>query len=209
MGFGLINLQPLFSPFTSQECARTPAERVMVRSAGMIPDLVDHLKRPSVELQIRCSSALFCCSQDPDTAVLVRKQQGLPTLVNLLSAPDNHDLLFGVTGALWYCAGTPENTKILSDLKAVEILVGKLQNQEEDVLINVAGALAALAVDASCRKAIRYIVLLMLPLRDTCTVHLLLCYCSSLAVTCCCFPLRALCLYFTYLPYHVIPLVFL
>ena len=35
-----------------EEAARLPAHRLLVREAGMIPPLVQHLRRPDIDLQV-------------------------------------------------------------------------------------------------------------------------------------------------------------
>lgn len=35
-----------------EECARLPEYRALVRNAAMVPDLVAHLRRPDIDLQV-------------------------------------------------------------------------------------------------------------------------------------------------------------
>eukprot|EP00054_Salpingoeca_dolichothecata_P017124 m.102085 g.102085 ORF g.102085 m.102085 type:complete len:1027 (-) comp22316_c0_seq2:122-3202(-) len=141
---------------TLVECASQEASRLLIRQAGMIPDLVAHLGTENMDLKIHSSCAIFRCAEDPDTRTLVREHQGLSPLVDMLTRTDQPSLLWGATGALWKCAQDPLNVKILAKTTVVANLAGLLSNQEEDVLINVAGALGELCRDnAEVRKALR------------------------------------------------------
>lgn len=63
----------------------------------------------------------------------MRLYGGLEPLVQLLEMAENKDLLVAATGAIWKCAITYENVVVFQELKAIEQLVGLLENQPEEV----------------------------------------------------------------------------
>ncbi len=140
---------------TLQECATETTYRLAIRTEGMIEDLVKNLKSDNSELQMHCASAIFKCAEEKETRDLVRQYGGLDPLVSLLSHSDNKELLAAATGAIWKCAISPENVLRFQELKAIEQLVGLLNDQPEEVLVNVVGALAELAQDPPNRMAIK------------------------------------------------------
>lgn len=73
------------------------------------------------------------CAEDRETRELVRLYGGLEPLVQLLEMAENKDLLVAATGAIWKCAITYENVVVFQELKAIEQLVGLLENQPEEV----------------------------------------------------------------------------
>ena len=64
----------------------------------------------------------------------MRHYGGLDPLVGLLQKSDNKELLAAATGAIWKCAISEENVRRFQDLKAIELLVGLLNDQPEEVL---------------------------------------------------------------------------
>jgi len=140
---------------TLQECASEMTYRLAIRNEGMIDDLVCNLKKDNTELQRHCASAIFKCAEDKETRDLVRHYGGLQPLVSLLTITDNKDLLVAVTGAIWKCAISNENVMIFQELKAIDLLVGLLNDQPEEVLINAVGGLGECAKVPANRTAIR------------------------------------------------------
>lgn len=140
---------------TLQECATEPSYRLAIRTEGMVEDLVNNLKSTNQELQMHCASAIFKCAEEKETRDLVRQFGGLDPLVSLLQSTDNKELLAAATGAIWKCSISPENVARFQELKAIEMLVGLLNNQPEEVLVNVVGALAELAQGQPNRAAIK------------------------------------------------------
>nr|KAJ3422915.1 Armadillo repeat-containing protein 4 [Polyrhizophydium stewartii] len=134
--------------------------RLAIRSSGMIKFLVENLSSKNEELQTHCASAIFKCAEEDETRVLVRQYNGLTPLVSLLDNVANKDLLVAATGAVWKCARNREcraasyksvltfvsdpveNVAALNKLNTIKKLVGLMENQPEDVLVNVVGALA-------------------------------------------------------------------
>lgn len=78
---------------------------------------------------------LHQCAEEEQTRHLVRQYGGLDPLVTLLSNNENKQVLAAATGAIWKCAISPENVVRFQQLKAIEQLVGLLNNQPEEVLI--------------------------------------------------------------------------
>ncbi|XP_064646544.1 outer dynein arm-docking complex subunit 2-like isoform X2 [Lineus longissimus] len=140
---------------TLQECASEPSYRLAIRTEGMIEDLVKNLDSENQELQMHCASAIFKCAEDQETRDLVRFYAGLDPLVKLLRQNENKELLAAATGAIWKCAISPKNVERFQELKAIDLLVGLLNDQPEEVLVNVVGALGECALDPPNRMAIR------------------------------------------------------
>lgn len=78
-------------------------------------------------------------------------------LADLLQYKSNTNLLAAVTGAIWKCSIDPhtEDVKILQEKKVVEQMVGLLNDQPEEVLVNVIGALGECAQAPANRTIIR------------------------------------------------------
>ncbi|XP_077997290.1 outer dynein arm-docking complex subunit 2-like isoform X2 [Glandiceps talaboti] len=140
---------------TLQECASEQSYRLAIRTEGMIEDLVKNLNSEDPELQMHCASSIFKCAEEKETRDLVREYGGLDPLAKLLSNSENKELLAAATGAIWKCAISPENVQRFQDLKAIESLVGLLNDQPEEVLVNVVGALGECAQEPSNRMSIR------------------------------------------------------
>nr|XP_009859740.1 armadillo repeat-containing protein 4 [Ciona intestinalis]XP_026691756.1 armadillo repeat-containing protein 4 [Ciona intestinalis]XP_026691757.1 armadillo repeat-containing protein 4 [Ciona intestinalis] len=140
---------------TLQECASEPSYRLAIRTEGMIEDLVTNLKSSNSELQMHCAAAIFKCAEDGATRDLVREYGGLDPLVSLLPQSDDKELLAAATGAIWKCAISAQNVARFQELKAIEQLVGLLNDQPEDVLVNVVGALGECAQEPANRLVIR------------------------------------------------------
>ncbi|XP_043085362.1 outer dynein arm-docking complex subunit 2 [Puntigrus tetrazona] len=130
---------------TLQECASEKSYRIAIQTEGMIEDLVKNLSCDNQELQMHCASAIFKCAEDKHTRDLVRQYDGLKPLVMLLNEAENKQLLAATTGAIWKCSISLENVAKFQEYKALEILVGLLKDQPEEVLVNVVGALGECA----------------------------------------------------------------
>lgn len=63
----------------------------------------------------------------------MRQYGGLDPLVSLLQKTENKELLAAATGAIWKCAISPENVTRFQELRAIEQLVGLLNDQPEEV----------------------------------------------------------------------------
>jgi hypothetical protein len=75
---------------------------------------------------------------------------------NLFKVYENKKLLAAVTGALWKLAMSPENVARFNQNKLVSVLVPLLgENEDEDVLTNVVGALAECCKDPENRNDLR------------------------------------------------------
>ncbi|MBN3311717.1 ARMC4 protein, partial [Atractosteus spatula] len=140
---------------TLQECASEQSYRTAIQAEKMIEDLVKNLNSENQELQMHCASAIFKCAEDKKTRDLVRQYDGLQPLVSLLKMSDNKPLLAAATGAIWKCSISVENVTKLQEYKALEILVGLLTGQPEEVLVNVVGALGECAQEPANRAVIR------------------------------------------------------
>ncbi|XP_068438497.1 outer dynein arm-docking complex subunit 2 isoform X1 [Clinocottus analis] len=140
---------------TLQECASEESYRTAIKTNDMIKDLVKNLSRDNDELQMHCASAIFKCAEEKQTRDLVRLYKGLQPLVLLLKKANNKPLLAAATGAIWKCSISVENVAELQEYKAVETLVGLLNNQPEEVLVNVVGAVGEFAQIPANKATIR------------------------------------------------------
>uniref|UniRef100_A0AAY5EMU2 Armadillo repeat containing 4 n=1 Tax=Electrophorus electricus TaxID=8005 RepID=A0AAY5EMU2_ELEEL len=140
---------------TLQECASQRSYRIAIQSEGMIEDLVKYLSCDNQDLQKHCASAIFKCAEDKQTRDLVRHHEGLQPLVALLGEARNKELLTATTGAIWKCSISMENVAKFEEYRALELLVGLLTDQPEEVLVNVVGALAECAQRPNNRVTIR------------------------------------------------------
>ncbi|KAM3593279.1 uncharacterized protein V6R79_009296 [Siganus canaliculatus] len=140
---------------TLQECASEESYRRAIQSEGMIEDLVQNLSSDNDELQMHCANAIFKCAQDKQTRDLVRKYEGLQPLVSLLNKANNKQLLAAATGAIWKCSISMENVAKFQEYKALDLLVGLLTNQPEEVQVNVVGALGEFAQIPANKATIR------------------------------------------------------
>ncbi|KAJ3069371.1 Armadillo repeat-containing protein 4 [Podochytrium sp. JEL0797] len=129
-----------------QECSSDENYRIAIRTSGMIKFLVENLASQNQELQTHCASAIFKCAEEDETRNLVRQYDGLLPLVNLLDNPTNKELL---------AAATVENVAAFNKLNTIKKLISLMENQPEDVLVNVVGALGACAQTLDGRQAIR------------------------------------------------------
>lgn len=79
------------------------------------------------------SPGLSQCAEEKETRDLVRQYGGLDPLVGLLQKTENKELLAAATGAIWKCAISTENVTRFQELRAIEQLVGLLNDQPEEV----------------------------------------------------------------------------
>ncbi|XP_037078270.1 armadillo repeat-containing protein 4-like isoform X2 [Pollicipes pollicipes] len=119
-----------------QMCASEESYRLAIREEGMTRNLLDHLHKDNIKLQIHGAFAIFQMLQMPE-------------------ASDNLAITISATGALWKCAIDPKNTKKLNELGIVDRLVPLLNNENEQILVNTAGALGACAQMEDVRTNIK------------------------------------------------------
>lgn len=126
---------------------------------GIIADIVHHLKDEDMKLKENCALAIFKCAINKTTSNMVRQAGGLDPLCKLIQDENvraNKHLLVAVTGAIWKCAVCSENVKRFNQNNLVASLVPLLQeNEEEDVLTNVVGALAECCKDPTNRDILK------------------------------------------------------
>lgn len=112
-----------------------------------------------MKLKENCALAIFKCAINKTTSNMVREAGGLDPLCKLVQDENvraNKHLLVAVTGAIWKCAVCPENVKRFNQNNLVASLVPLLQeNEEEDVLTNVVGALAECCKDPTNRDILK------------------------------------------------------
>ena len=61
-------------------------------------------------------------------------------MVGLLANSENKDLLAAATGAIWKCAISEDNVMRFQELRAIEQLVGLLNDQPEEVILPLSDA---------------------------------------------------------------------
>lgn len=89
---------------------------------------------------------------------MIRDAGGLELLVQAISDTSNRPnkpLMAAATGAIWKCATSDASVKRLDSLGTVPILVRLLDDENDGVLTNVAGALAECAKYPPNREKIR------------------------------------------------------
>lgn len=110
------------------------------------------------QFQTYCSLAIYKCASDPVTRDMIRDNGGLELLVEAAQDPTNRQnkpLMASVTGALWKSASSDVSVKKLDSLNTVATLVKLLDDENDGVLTNVAGALAECAKHPPNREKIR------------------------------------------------------
>lgn len=144
---------------TIKECASETAYRKAIQNDGIIIDLIRHLQRSqNMDIQMNCASVIFKCGDNPAIRNIIRENNGLKPLKDLLDSTDslqNKPLLSAITGAIWKCAIDAENVVIFRDIGVVQNLVSLCASQPEEVLVYILGALAEMAHDPQSRKKIR------------------------------------------------------
>lgn len=135
------------------------AFRVAFEQMGIITDVVHHLHNDNMKLKENCALAIFKCSVNETTRHLVREAGGLDPLCKLIQTEQvraNKKLLAAVTGGIWKCAMSQENIIRFNQNGLVASLVPLLEeNEDEDVLTNVVGALAECCKHPSNRDVLR------------------------------------------------------
>lgn len=106
-----------------------------------------------------CALAIFNCGPNKIARDIVRETNGLDMLCKLVKSKEIHEnksLLAAVTGGIWKCAISPENVARFNQNGLVASLVPFLEEYEdEDVQVNVVGALAECCKDPVNRNIIR------------------------------------------------------
>lgn len=116
-------------------------------------------EKKNIKLQENCALAIFKCASNKLTRDMVRQAGGLDPLCRLVQnekVRSNKRLLAAVTGAIWKCAISHENVTRFNQNGLVASLVPLLEeNEDDDVLTNVVGALAECCVDPANRHVLR------------------------------------------------------
>ncbi|KAK2589161.1 hypothetical protein KPH14_001979 [Odynerus spinipes] len=144
---------------TVQLCADLAICRTAFEQMGIIMDIVHHMKDENMKLKENCALAIFKCGVNKVTSNIVRETGGLDPLCKLIQTEEvrtNKRLLAAVTGAIWKCATNSDNITRFNQNKLVAFLVPLLtENEEDDVLSNVVGALAECCKDPVNRDVLR------------------------------------------------------
>lgn len=133
--------------------------RLAFEQMGIIGDVIHHLKNENVKLKENCALVIFKCAENKVTRDLVREAGGLDPLCKLIQSDQvrsNKELLASVTGGIWKCAMSPENIIRFNQNELVVSIIPLLEeNEDEDVLTNVVGALAECCKDPKNRDVLR------------------------------------------------------
>ncbi|XP_005180225.2 armadillo repeat-containing protein gudu [Musca domestica] len=130
---------------TIQKCASQPKFQLAIRTENMVADIVNHLNSASLDLKMEGSTAIYKCAFDQATRDLVKEAGGLEPLVAIVkdkTIRENKPLLIGATGAIWMCAVSDANVMKFDQLRTVNHLVTLLNDESDEVLTNVVGAIA-------------------------------------------------------------------
>ncbi|XP_058808865.1 armadillo repeat-containing protein gudu [Phymastichus coffea] len=142
-----------------QQCADLKVFRLAFENMEIIIDIVRHLENDDVKLKENCALAIFKCAVNKVTRDMVREAGGLDPLCKLVQDKEvyaNKKLLAAVSGAIWKCAMSPENVSRFNQNNLVAALVPLLgENENEDVLANVVGALAECCKNPTNRDLLR------------------------------------------------------
>ncbi|EDW77894.1 uncharacterized protein Dwil_GK24302 [Drosophila willistoni] len=143
---------------TVQKCSSEPKFQLAITTEGMIADIVTHLSSECTDLKMEGSTAIYKCAFDETTRDLVREAGGLEPLVTIIkdkAVRENKPLLRGATGAIWMCAISDANVKQLDSMRTVNHLVALLNDECDEVLTNVCGALSECVRFQNNREALR------------------------------------------------------
>ncbi|XP_023341977.1 armadillo repeat-containing protein 4 [Eurytemora carolleeae] len=153
-----------------QECAAEKSYCLAIQAEGMIQDFVSNMLNDNIELRKHCASAIFKCAQEEETRALVKSNNGLQPLVELIKDHSNHEnkeLMAAVTGALWKLSMSEDNVKTFQELELVPVLISLLKENAEglddlqfnlgkiQILTNIVGAIAESAKTPQNRENIR------------------------------------------------------
>lgn len=97
----------------------------------MIPDIIRHLASENIDLKLQCSSAIFKCASDKVARDIVRQSQGFEPLVGIIkdkNLRENKKLLAAASGALWKCAGSSENVKVMDEVSNYILILIPITN---------------------------------------------------------------------------------
>ncbi|XP_076665010.1 armadillo repeat-containing protein gudu isoform X2 [Andrena cerasifolii] len=144
---------------TVQQCASMKIFQEAFEETDIMYDVVRHLQNEDIKLKENCAMAIFNCGPNKVARDIVRETNGLDMLCKLVKSEEvrsNKRLLAGVTGGIWKCAISPENVARFNQNGLVAALVPLLEEHEdEDVLVNVVGALAECCKDPVNRDVLR------------------------------------------------------
>ena len=98
------------------------------------------LKDQPEDVLVNVVGALGECAQAPANRGVIRKCNGIPELVKLLTGT-NQELLVNVTKAVGACAIEKENMKVIDQMDGVRLLWSLLKNPNPDVQASAAQAL--------------------------------------------------------------------
>mmetsp|Transcript_7612 Transcript_7612/g.25214 ORF Transcript_7612/g.25214 Transcript_7612/m.25214 type:complete len:334 (+) Transcript_7612:62-1063(+) len=115
--------------------------RLSVRDVGAIPPILELLD-PScaVKVQTRAVGAIHNMSSDPDSIRIIRRQQGIPKLVELLRS-DAPAICGSSAGALQNISREVASRNIIRDLGAIPLLANLLVVGDMQAQVCAAGAL--------------------------------------------------------------------
>ncbi|ODM98597.1 Armadillo repeat-containing protein 4 [Orchesella cincta] len=126
------------------ECASEASFRLAIRTEGLLDYFVEGLKTPNHDLTQFCASAIYMCAEDPESRQIVYEKGAIDPLISIIldeHLRKNKPLLSAATGAIWKCASAIAKAGKYLEQGLVEMLVHLLDDEPENVLTNVAGAI--------------------------------------------------------------------
>jgi len=115
--------------------------RTTVRDVGAIPDILNLLKDScQVKVQTRAVGAIHNMSSDSDSIRTIRRKDGIPRLVQLLSS-DQPPICGSAAGALQNISREVASRKIIKDNGATPLLANLLTTGDMQAQVCAAGAL--------------------------------------------------------------------
>jgi hypothetical protein len=121
------------------KCSISPENVVIFQKLKTVDLLVGLLGEPE-EVLINVVGALAELAKDPTCRLSLRKANGIPPLINLLTGT-NAALLINVTKAVGQCASEPDNMSIIDRLDGVRLLWSLLKNPNTGVQASAAWAI--------------------------------------------------------------------
>ncbi|XP_075232467.1 armadillo repeat-containing protein gudu-like [Lycorma delicatula] len=142
---GTRNIQAM-SAYMTSKLTRLKKARHAFFAAGGLPLLISLLEVPDSILQHKYFIVNRSC-EGPTPRKLVHTHRGTHKLVDLLQNKPDKTFLVSLTGSIWKCSILDDNVLDFNQRNVITLIVPLFsqEDQEEEVLVNTAGALAQMA----------------------------------------------------------------
>ncbi|CAG7823011.1 unnamed protein product [Allacma fusca] len=127
-----------------QECASETTFRISIRNEGLLEEFVHCLRSPNLELVQFCAKAIYMCAEDEESRETVFRLGAIDPLILIIQDPalrKNKPLIAAATGAIWKCATSICTMPHYLSKGLVDLLTSLLEDEPEEILVNVAGAI--------------------------------------------------------------------